>query len=60
MAAKDHLVAETGLGAPKPDLETAVTTAERFGDGEGACGAAIRPGLAGRTAFTLRVQTGLR
>jgi threonylcarbamoyladenosine tRNA methylthiotransferase MtaB len=35
-----------------------LTTAERFGVGEGACGAPIRPGLAGRTAFTLRVQTG--
>jgi threonylcarbamoyladenosine tRNA methylthiotransferase MtaB len=35
-----------------------VTTAERFADGEGACGAAIEPGVAGRTAFTLRVQTG--
>jgi threonylcarbamoyladenosine tRNA methylthiotransferase MtaB len=34
------------------------TTAERFGDGEGACGAPIEPGMAGRTAFTLRVQTG--
>jgi threonylcarbamoyladenosine tRNA methylthiotransferase MtaB len=36
------------------------TTADRFGDGDGACGAAvpIEPGLAGRTAFTLRVQTG--
>jgi threonylcarbamoyladenosine tRNA methylthiotransferase MtaB len=31
---------------------------ERFTDGEGACGAAIEPGVAGRTAFTLRVQTG--
>ena len=44
---KAHLAAEIGL-----------TTAERFGDGEGGCGAAIAPGLAGRTAFTLRVQTG--
>jgi tRNA A37 methylthiotransferase MiaB len=35
-----------------------LTTAQRFGDGDGACGAAIAPGLAGRTAFTLRVQTG--
>ena len=35
-----------------------VTTAERFGDGDGSCGAAIEPGVAGRTAFTLRVQTG--
>ena len=34
------------------------TTAERFSDGEGSCGAAIEPGVAGRTAFTLRVQTG--
>jgi len=33
-------------------------TAERFGNGDGACGAEIAPGLAGRTAFTLRVQTG--
>lgn len=36
----------------------AATTADRFGDGDGACGAAIEPGVAGRTAFTLRVQTG--
>jgi threonylcarbamoyladenosine tRNA methylthiotransferase MtaB len=35
-----------------------LTTAERFGAGDGACGAAIEPGVAGRTAFTLRVQTG--
>jgi threonylcarbamoyladenosine tRNA methylthiotransferase MtaB len=34
------------------------TTAERFGWGDGPCGASIAPGLAGRTAFTLRVQTG--
>ncbi|MFN7980314.1 MAG: MiaB/RimO family radical SAM methylthiotransferase [Vicinamibacterales bacterium] len=33
-------------------------TAQRFGDGDGSCGAAIEPGVAGRTAFTLRVQTG--
>jgi threonylcarbamoyladenosine tRNA methylthiotransferase MtaB len=31
---------------------------ERFVSGDGPCGAAIEPGLAGRTAFTLRVQTG--
>jgi threonylcarbamoyladenosine tRNA methylthiotransferase MtaB len=44
----------------KADLahEIGLTTAERFGHGEGACGADIAPGLAGRTAFTLRVQTG--
>jgi len=35
-----------------------LTTAVRFGDGEGSCGAALEPGVAGRTAFTLRVQTG--
>src|SRR4029077_15744070 len=47
-----------------------LTTAERFGDGDGACGAvlasgleaaggvSLEPGVAGRTAFTLRVQTG--
>jgi len=38
-----------GLGA---------TTAVRFGDGDGSCGSQIEPGVAGRTAFTLRVQTG--
>jgi len=43
---KVHLVAD------------ALTTAERFGDGDGSCGARLEPGIAGRTAFTLRVQTG--
>ena len=38
--------------------EIGVTTAERFGEGEGACGAVVVPGVAGRTAYTLRVQTG--
>jgi threonylcarbamoyladenosine tRNA methylthiotransferase MtaB len=38
--------------------EIGLTTAERFGGGDGSCGAEIAPGLAGRTAFTLRVQTG--
>ena len=46
------------------DCETAagplieMTTADRFGEGEGHCGSTIEPGVAGRTAFTLRVQTG--
>src|SRR6476660_10440897 len=31
---------------------------ERVTDGDGPYGAAIEPGVAGRTAFTLRVQTG--
>jgi len=35
---------------------SATTTANRLGDGP--CGAPIEPGVAGRTAFTLRVQTG--
>jgi threonylcarbamoyladenosine tRNA methylthiotransferase MtaB len=35
-----------------------LTTAERFADGDGPCGLEIEPGIAGRTAFTLRVQTG--
>lgn len=43
-----------------PPFERAdgLTTAERFGNGEGSCGASLEPGVAGRTAFTLRVQTG--
>jgi threonylcarbamoyladenosine tRNA methylthiotransferase MtaB len=35
-----------------------LTTSERFGEGDGACGAPVEPGIAGRTAWTLRVQTG--
>jgi threonylcarbamoyladenosine tRNA methylthiotransferase MtaB len=35
-----------------------LSTAARFGGGDGSCGASIEPGIAGRTAFTLRVQTG--
>ena len=34
------------------------TTSVRFGDGDGACGDPLTPGVAGRTAMTLRVQTG--
>jgi len=30
----------------------------RFVDGDGPCGETLAPGIAGRTAFTLRVQTG--
>src|SRR5438045_1184555 len=41
-----------------PLIHEWLSTAERFGDGDGACGAAIEPGVAGRTAYTLRVQTG--
>jgi threonylcarbamoyladenosine tRNA methylthiotransferase MtaB len=56
---KDRLAREIGLAPSQPDMTDAdLTTAQRFGDGDGACGAGIAPGLAGRTAFTLRVQTG--
>jgi threonylcarbamoyladenosine tRNA methylthiotransferase MtaB len=51
---KDTLVDDLWRGDDLTDL----TTAERFGPGEGPCGDAIVPGVAGRTAFTLRVQTG--
>lgn len=44
---KDSFASEIGL-----------TTAERFGAGPGPCGSEIVPGVAGRTAYTLRVQTG--
>jgi len=35
-----------------------LTTAQRFDGGEGPCGMLLEPGVAGRTALTLRVQTG--
>jgi len=35
-----------------------MTTAERFAGGDGPCGSRLQPGVAGRTALTLRVQTG--
>lgn len=47
---KDSLVADLSA-------DDALPTAIRFGDGDGPCGA-VEPGVAGRTAFTLRVQTG--
>ncbi len=42
----------------KDRLVDEIATAVRFGDGEGPCGARLEPGIGGRTAFTLRVQTG--
>ena len=48
---KDDLLAVLGASFP-------LSTAKRFGDGDGPCGAPLEPGVAGRTAFTLRVQTG--
>ena len=41
-----------------PDGATTQTTADRYGNGAAACGAPLVPGAVGRTAFTLRVQTG--
>jgi len=43
-----------------PLTRSLLPTAERFSGrlGDGPCGAALEPGVAGRTAFTLRVQTG--
>jgi threonylcarbamoyladenosine tRNA methylthiotransferase MtaB len=49
---KDDLISVTGLS----DLPS-LSTANRHGDGDGPCGA-LEPGVAGRTAFTMRVQTG--
>ena len=44
--------------AHKESVADEVTTAHRYGDGDGACGAPLEPGVGGRTALTLRVQTG--
>lgn len=63
---KPHLVRLLGVPAegwsgeqraPNP-VTREQSTAERFGRGDGACGDSIGPGMAGRTAFTLGVQTG--
>ena len=40
------------------EQEGELTTAERFNGADGPCGLALAPGVAGRTALTLRVQTG--
>jgi threonylcarbamoyladenosine tRNA methylthiotransferase MtaB len=56
-----RVVANTEKSALVDDLLDGVSgmsTAERFAGAEGPCGAPIAPGLAGRTAFTIRVQTG--
>ena len=49
---------ETLVDRLLPLLRDAETTADRFGDGSGACGALVSPGVVGRVAFMLRVQTG--
>jgi threonylcarbamoyladenosine tRNA methylthiotransferase MtaB len=40
------------------EAEGELSTAERFAGADGPCGIALEPGVAGRTALTLRVQTG--
>jgi threonylcarbamoyladenosine tRNA methylthiotransferase MtaB len=54
VVANDQKLSLLGLLAEAGEL----ATSERFGEGGGPCGAAIEPGVGGRTAFTLRVQTG--
>ncbi|MBI4888685.1 MAG: tRNA (N(6)-L-threonylcarbamoyladenosine(37)-C(2))-methylthiotransferase MtaB [Acidobacteria bacterium] len=54
-----RVVDNTEKDALVPAIAAAgLTTAERFGGGDGPCGGTLEPGVAGRTAFTLRVQTG--
>jgi threonylcarbamoyladenosine tRNA methylthiotransferase MtaB len=55
---KPQIVPVLQLLKPPREETGECSTAARFGDGEGACGAVIGPGIAGRTAFTLRAQTG--
>ena len=53
---KDDLVERlaSSIGLPRHEETTAV----RYGDGDGPCGDTLSPGAVGRTALTLRVQTG--
>ena len=55
--AKDDLVHRLGpsIGLPHHEEQT---TAVRYGHGDGPCGDSLSPGTVGRTALTLRVQTG--
>jgi threonylcarbamoyladenosine tRNA methylthiotransferase MtaB len=41
-----------------PDLKVGPTGDGPGGEGDGPCGSVIEPGVAGRTAFTIRAQTG--
>jgi threonylcarbamoyladenosine tRNA methylthiotransferase MtaB len=54
---KDDLVERVThvVGLPRQDE---IPTAVRFGRGDGPCGGVLSPGAGGRTALTLRVQTG--
>ena len=55
-----RVIANDGKESLVRDLEAAceLTTAERFNGDDGPCGMTLEPGVAGRTALTLRVQTG--
>ena len=55
-----HVIANSGKDSLVSLLEAEgeLTTVERFGGDDGPCGFALEPGAAGRTALTLRVQTG--
>lgn len=65
-ARPDDLAALPGVvdvvpNGTKPTLVAGLvtpTSAEWYAGGDGACGAMLGPGLLGRTAYTLRVQTG--
>jgi threonylcarbamoyladenosine tRNA methylthiotransferase MtaB len=54
---KDDLIANLASSIGLSDRADA-TTANRYGNGDGPCGETLSPGAAGRTALTLRVQTG--
>lgn len=54
---KDRLVELVSHGIGLPSQEQ-VTTGSRYGGGDGPCGDTLSPGVSGRTALTLRVQTG--
>jgi threonylcarbamoyladenosine tRNA methylthiotransferase MtaB len=54
---KDDLVERLAHSIGLRSLEEE-TTAIRYGNGDGPCGDSLSPGVAGRTALTLRVQTG--
>ena len=49
---------ENAENADKNVFSALFASSAVFSDGDGPCGATIEPGVAGRTAFTLRVQTG--
>jgi len=55
---KDDLVERLSWSSNETSSSVEIPTAARYGDGEGPCGESLSPGAAGRTALTLRVQTG--